>query len=94
VWHLCAILREMKGHSIDSKRIARWINQRGLQDIVAFLVDVAQPFSVLAAQTAYFLEPLIGDQNGLLREIVAILEDPDQKEALMEQLNQGREDHG
>jgi hypothetical protein len=40
------------------------------------------------------LEPLIGDQNGLLREIVAILEDPDQKEALMEQLNQGREDHG
>lgn len=76
----------MKDHSIDSKRIARWINERGLQDIAAFLLTVARPFGIFVAQTAYFIEPVFGDQNGIFREIAAILEDPDQMQELMDQL--------
>ena len=84
----------MKEHSIDSKRIARWINERGLQDIVAFLGDVTRPFGVFAAQTAYLIEPLIGGYHEWLRDIAALLEDPDQMQALMDQLDKGSEDHG
>ena len=84
----------MKEHSIDSKRIARWVNERGLQDIVVFLVDVARPFGDLAAQTAYFLEPLLGGQNGLLRDLAVLLEDSDQMETFLDQLNKETEDHG
>lgn len=83
----------MKETTIDSKRIASWVNERGLQDIAAFLVDAVRPFGLIAAQTAYFLEPLIGGQNGLLRELANILSDEDQMETLLGQLNQEREDH-
>ncbi len=89
VWHLCAILREMKDHSIESKRIARWINERGLQDIAAFLLDVARPFGIFIAQTTYFLEPLMGHQNEFIRNLAAILEDSDQMEELMDQIDEG-----
>jgi hypothetical protein len=84
----------MKEHSIDSKRIARWIDERGLQDIVAFLVDVARPFGVFAAQTAYLIEPLFGGQHDWLRDFAALLEDPDQMRALMDHLDKETEDHG
>ena len=84
----------MKEHSIDSKRIARWIDERGLQDIVAFLVDVARPFGVFAAQTAYLIEPLVGGQHDWLRDLAALLEDPDQMQALMDHLDKETEDHG
>jgi hypothetical protein len=84
----------MKEHSIDSKRIARWIDERGLQDIVAFLVDMIRPFGVFAAQTAYLIEPLIGTQNDWIRDLAALLEDPDQLDAMMDQLDKEKEDHG
>jgi hypothetical protein len=84
----------MKEHSIDSKRIARWIDERGLQDIVAFLVDMIRPFGVFAAQTAYLIEPLVGTQNDWLRDLAALLEDPDQLDAMMDQLDKEIEDHG
>jgi hypothetical protein len=83
----------MKETTIDSKRIARWVNERGLQDIAAFLVDAVRPFGLIAAQGAYFLEPLVGGQNGLLRELANLLSDEDQMETLLGQLNQEREDH-
>ena len=84
----------MKDESIDSKRIARWVNERGLQDIAAFLLDVARPFGLLAAQTAYFLEPLIGVHKGLIRELAELMGDPDQMETLLDQLNQEKDNHG
>jgi hypothetical protein len=94
VSHLCAILREMKEHSIDSKRIARWIGETGLQDIVAFLLDVARPFGVFIAQTAYIIEPVIGGHHDLLRDFAALLEDPDHMQELMDQLDTEKEAHG
>jgi hypothetical protein len=84
----------MKEHSIDSKSIARWIDERGLQDIAAFLVDVARPFGVFAAQTAYLIEPLVGNHHNWLRDLAALLEDSDQMQELMDQLNREKEDHG
>jgi hypothetical protein len=84
----------MKEHSIDSKRIARWVNERGLQDIVAFLVDVARPFGVFAAQTAYFIEPLLGRQDGLIRDLAVLLGDTDQMDTFLDQLNKETDNHG
>lgn len=92
--HVCAILREMKDNLINSKRIARWFNERGLQDIAAFLVDVVRPFSVFAAQTAYFIEPILGGHNGLIRDLAQFLEDPDQMDELIDQLYEDVEDNG
>jgi hypothetical protein len=83
----------MKETTIDSKRIARWVNERGLQDIAAFLVDAVRPFGLLAAQTVYFFEPLVGGRNGLLHELANILSDSDQMDTLLDQMNQERKDH-
>jgi hypothetical protein len=94
VWHGCAILREMKDRTVGSKQIARWINERGLQDIVAFLLDVGRPFGIFAAQAAYLIEPIFGSHQGLLRDLAAFLEDPDQVEGLIKQLGKDVEDHG
>jgi hypothetical protein len=76
----------MKDNAIDSKRIASWFNEKGLQDIAAFLLDVAKPFGIFAAQTAYFLEPMIGGQSGWVQELAQFFEDPTQMDELMEQL--------
>jgi len=84
----------MEDRVIDSKRIARWFNERGLQDIAAFLLDVGRPFGVFAAQAAYLIEPIFGSHQGILRDFAAFLEDPDQVESLMEQLGKEGEDHG
>jgi hypothetical protein len=94
VGHLCAILREMKDNAIDSKRIASWFNERGLQDIAAFLLDVAKPFGVLAAQTAYLIEPIFGGHRGLMHDLAQFLEDPDQMDELMDQLYREEDKHG
>jgi predicted PurR-regulated permease PerM len=79
----------MKDQSIDSKRIARWINERGLQDIAAFLLVLVRPFGIFIAQTTYFLEPLLGGRNAVIRDFTIILEDSEQMEELLDQLNLG-----
>jgi hypothetical protein len=84
----------MKDNLIDSRRIASWFNERGLQDIAAFLVDVMRPFSVFAAQTAYFVEPILGGRNTLFRDLAQFLEDPDQMDELLDQLYKEVENNG
>ena len=77
----------MKDKSINTRQIARWLNDQGLQGIAAFLLEVGKPFGVLAAQAAYIAEPFFGGQRGLFRDLARFLEDPEQIEALMDQLH-------
>lgn len=79
----------MKDKPIDSDQIARWLNNQGLQGIVAFLLEVGRPFYVLAAQAAYIAEPIFGGQRGLFHDLARILEDPEQVDKLMDELNKG-----
>ena len=76
----------MEDQSINTKQIARWINNQGLQGIVAFLLEVGRPFSVLGAQVAYIAQPLFGRQGKLFQDLARFLEDPEQIDALMDQL--------
>jgi len=77
----------MKDKPIDTHQIARWLNDQGLQGIVAFLLEVGRPFGVLAAQTVYIAEPFFGGKRGLFRDLARFLEDPEQIDALMDQLH-------
>jgi hypothetical protein len=73
----------MEDQSIDSRQIARWLNDQGLQGIAAFLLELGRPFGVLAAQAAYLAEPFFGKQKGMFRDLGRILEDPVQLDAIM-----------
>ena len=77
----------MEDQSINTNQIARWLNDQGLQGIAAFLLEVGRPFSVLGAQVAYIAEPLFGGQRKLFQDLAQFLEDPEQIDALIDQLN-------
>jgi hypothetical protein len=77
----------MKDQPIKTRQIARWLKGQGLQGIAAFLLEVGRPFAVLGAQAAYIVEPLFGNRRGLFQDLAHILEDPEQIDALMDQLH-------
>ena len=77
----------MKDQPIDTRQIARWLNNQGLQGVVAFLLEVGRPFSILGAQAAYIVEPLFGSRRGLFQDLGRFLEDPEQIDVLMDQLH-------
>ena len=79
----------MKDKPNNTSQIARWLNDQGLQSIVAFLLEVGRPFGVLVAQAAYIAEPFFGGQRGLFRDIAHVLEDPEQIDEIMDQLRKG-----
>jgi hypothetical protein len=81
----------MTKEAMDSKRIAGWLREHGWQDIVAFLLDVAGPFRILAAQTSYMIEPFFGGQNSIVHDLARILEDPSRVDALKDQLRRNSE---
>jgi len=82
----------MKDQPIKTRQIARWLNNQGLQGVAAFLLEVGRPFSVLGAQAAYIVEPLFGSRKGLFQDLARLLEDPEQIDALMDQLNNRERD--
>jgi hypothetical protein len=76
----------MEDQSIEPRQIARWLNNRGLQGIAAFLLELGRPFGFFAAQAAYIAEPFFGGQRGLFRDLARLLEDPEQMDQLMDHL--------
>jgi hypothetical protein len=82
----------MEEQSINTKQIARWLNDHSLQGIAAFLLEVGRPFSLLGAQAAYLAEPLFGGQRKVFRDFAQFLEDPEQIDAFMAQLTNDMSD--
>jgi hypothetical protein len=78
----------MKEQPINTRKIARWLNNQGLQGIAAFLLEVGKPFSVLGAQAAYIAEPLFGGRRKLFQDFARFLEDSEQIDTFMDQLNE------
>lgn len=74
--------------ALDSKRIAEWLRNRNLSEIVAFILDATGPLNALGAQAAYLAAPLMGGQKGVLHELACILEDPCQVRMLIGELKQ------
>jgi hypothetical protein len=78
-----AILREMSTTGTASERVADRLHRSGLHEIAEILLEVSRPFSLLGAQCIYLLEPLAGPTEGFMRDLANVLEDPEQREALL-----------
>ena len=64
--------------------LARKLRATGMGGILAVLLEAAGPLTVIGAQAAYFVEPLIGGDD--LRTLGRVLEDPQQVRALIDDL--------
>lgn len=78
----------MNGKGANSKRVARWLRQVGLEELAAVLLEAVGPFAFLGAQVAYLIEPLFGASNNPISDMAQLLEDPDAVSGLVERLRQ------
>jgi hypothetical protein len=76
----------------ESDRIADWLRRKGLQDIAAFVFDMAGPFRILGAQAMYVLEPFVGGGVNFAHDLAVVLEDREKVDALLVRLRE-EEDH-
>lgn len=64
--------------------LARKLRATGMGGILAVLLETAGPLTVIGAQAAYFVEPLLGGED--IRALGHVLEDPRQVRALIDDL--------
>jgi hypothetical protein len=58
--------------------LARRLQQAGLGQAAAVLLDAAGPLTWVAAQMGYLAEPLFGMSGSQVADMARLLEDPDQ----------------
>jgi hypothetical protein len=76
---------------LATDRIADLVLKFGVQDIVEFALEFAGPFTFLAAQAAYLIEPLTGDSRGLVHDLGQILENDREVEGLLDRIHYKRD---
>jgi hypothetical protein len=70
--------------------LARKLRATGMGGMLAVLLEAAGPLSVIGAQVAYLVEPLIGGAE--LRALGRALEDPEQVRQLIDGLRSTPDD--
>jgi hypothetical protein len=78
----------------EADRIADFLRRKGLQDIAAFVLDMAGPFRYLGAQAMYVLEPFIDGGANIAHDLAIVLEDRKKVEALLVKLREVDEHNG
>ncbi|MGD8814089.1 MAG: hypothetical protein PVI78_06390 [Anaerolineales bacterium] len=63
-----------------------WLQEMGLSDFIAAVLEAAGPLAILGAQAIFMIEPLVSTPGGRLGELAQKLEDPVQVEGLVKRL--------
>ena len=63
-----------------------WLQNAGLAEFTAVVLEAAGPLTVLGAQAIFMLEPLVSSPGSELRGLAHTLDDPEQVENLVQRL--------